>query len=950
MKSFFAFILTAILTAALQAAPYKDAELSALQKAYIEGALPDKAYAKPEKTRKILVFSRTTSFRHRAGIPALKYALTRMGDKTGAWQTIVSDDLANFEPDKLKEFDCVVMNNTTGAPFAEELSEVAKMTPEQKAPIVARDKRLRGNLVDYVKNGGGLVVVHGGADAYSDKLGELAGPDYVQMVGAVFHSHPWCADNEPETFIVEDMDSPLTKGIWPHGEFIHQEEVYMFGSQYDRKNLRVLTGMDVGRSPITVERMKNSYIRPDGDIPVSWIKTFGNGRVFYGSLGHRRESYYSLEVLEHYLRGVQYACGDIKDVDVSSLPFVPRTKKTPAPMTVSRIYRTPLLFTRPSVKQIEALRQTPYGEMTEALNRLFFATGAYNADPLFCKEMAAFAVDELAAKQGTDRYRVLLADILENVGLQDKVAQAETVFNAEPDSPSATVLQNAIAHSTAKGIPFGFKMDDSPTVPETAPTDERALFNLIGVLQDNPSLEIPSYLKLEDLKGPCRVRMIYALAERGENLDKVLALEPADAAEALAIAWAATKGGNASSVAKVAQFAKRLKRQEQSVLASYIQKIPCDNRAQVMVEALLQAEGPQLNVLVEALSGIDAQAALAQIYQGLYSPEISIRRATIRILAGMLDKPAFLKLAEALAAEQDVSLRAQMLGVMSKIAALEFDKEMLEAVIGLYEGASLKDRVYLLRFAPILSNDRAFQWCRQALETPDLRAAAIAQFGKWKNAQALALLLELARSTQSPDERALLLEAAVDYCQKGNITQEALSAVFQYGSPELKQRMADAAAEVADMEWAQLLDDAGYPAQAERMRQAVKQLHLTAKASHNPGVASAMLDGKIDTRWTSRTPAAPDMWIQFDMGAVRIVREIALSIAGAPTDTPEGVVVLAGREENALTPVDCRYKIEDNTVRLVFISPVTARFVRILSLSGAVKAGQWWSVFEASVK
>jgi uncharacterized protein len=60
----------------------------------IAQALPEKAYAKPEKPRKLLVFSKTNGFRH-ASIATGKLALTEMGRKTGAFETTLSEDLAN---------------------------------------------------------------------------------------------------------------------------------------------------------------------------------------------------------------------------------------------------------------------------------------------------------------------------------------------------------------------------------------------------------------------------------------------------------------------------------------------------------------------------------------------------------------------------------------------------------------------------------------------------------------------------------------------------------------------------------------------------------------------------------------------------------------------------------------------------------------------------------------
>ena len=75
-------------------------------------ALPDKPYAKPEKPRKLLVFSKTNGFRH-ASIATGKLALTEMGRKTGAFETVITEELDEFEADKLKKYDAVCFLSTT---------------------------------------------------------------------------------------------------------------------------------------------------------------------------------------------------------------------------------------------------------------------------------------------------------------------------------------------------------------------------------------------------------------------------------------------------------------------------------------------------------------------------------------------------------------------------------------------------------------------------------------------------------------------------------------------------------------------------------------------------------------------------------------------------------------------------------------------------------------------
>ena len=133
-------------------------------------AMPDKAPATPAKPRKLLVFShrRGTSGYHHDSIPVAVKALQLMGEKTGAFEVVASDDLSAFEADNLKQFDAVMMNNTTGEIFGQ--------------PKQAKGQALLKNLIDFVAGGKGICGIHSATD--------WAGyDDYGKMMGAQFKEH-----------------------------------------------------------------------------------------------------------------------------------------------------------------------------------------------------------------------------------------------------------------------------------------------------------------------------------------------------------------------------------------------------------------------------------------------------------------------------------------------------------------------------------------------------------------------------------------------------------------------------------------------------------------------------------------------------------------------------------------------------------------------------------------
>ena len=107
----------------------------------ISAALPEKAYAKPKKARTLLVFSKTNGFRH-ASIATGKIAFTEMGKKSGAFETVISDDLANFEADALKKFDAVCFLDADNWLAPDHIETMLAEHRASKAPIVGCKRHL----------------------------------------------------------------------------------------------------------------------------------------------------------------------------------------------------------------------------------------------------------------------------------------------------------------------------------------------------------------------------------------------------------------------------------------------------------------------------------------------------------------------------------------------------------------------------------------------------------------------------------------------------------------------------------------------------------------------------------------------------------------------------------------------------------------------------------------
>jgi type 1 glutamine amidotransferase len=263
-----------------------------------DAAVPTEAPAKPAKARKLLVYMETTYDPHPLAEGGL--AIKKMGEKTGAYEVTLTDDLKIFTPETLAQFDGIFMNNTVGD---------HPRTPEGKQA-----------LLDYIKAGHGFMGTHSTTDS------NHAWDEYFNMLGGEFWGHPFREISVKN----EDPKNPVNAAFDSKG-FAIDDEIYVmrvpnFDSNknrgpefcYSRDKLHVLLSIDNDNSRLGKPDPSKAPYRKDADYAVSWVKTYGNGRVFYCSLGHDRMDWANPMLLKHYLAGIQYALGDLKADDTPS--------------------------------------------------------------------------------------------------------------------------------------------------------------------------------------------------------------------------------------------------------------------------------------------------------------------------------------------------------------------------------------------------------------------------------------------------------------------------------------------------------------------------------------------------------------------------------------------------------------------------------------------------------
>src|SRR5262249_5554137 len=150
--------------------------------------------------------------------------------RTGAWETVFSNDVADFKYDTLKQFDAVFLNNTVGMFF--------------------EDVEVRAALLRYLREGGGLAAYHGASHMSMDwpDFGEVLGVRQensrteIEEAKGIDPNDPLRAwqppsSNEVLTVKLDDPDSPLN-APFAGKEFVHNDELYrFFEAPYSREKL-----------------------------------------------------------------------------------------------------------------------------------------------------------------------------------------------------------------------------------------------------------------------------------------------------------------------------------------------------------------------------------------------------------------------------------------------------------------------------------------------------------------------------------------------------------------------------------------------------------------------------------------------------------------------------------------------------------------------------------------
>jgi len=306
--------LVSILCPLLQAQNLPEIQLDQAWKDKVAAVAPAKPQAAPKKERQVLVFSLATGFKHWC-IPHSEAVVQILGKQSGAYSCVASTDIEDFRAERLKQFDAIVLNNSCPDQEKRDIFHDViirnldgKGEKYQAMPMAEREKlvkELYQSLVNYVAEGGGLVLLHGGIASFAKS------EEFSAIAGGSFAWHP---HQQQVTLTPCCPDHPVTK---PFGgkPFVHIDEPYILGNAYDKLNFNPL--LEMQREGIKGIKGKKKQEFESQVRYVAWIKPYKKGRVFFSAPSHNAQSFERPELLGFLLNGMQYALGDLECDDTS---------------------------------------------------------------------------------------------------------------------------------------------------------------------------------------------------------------------------------------------------------------------------------------------------------------------------------------------------------------------------------------------------------------------------------------------------------------------------------------------------------------------------------------------------------------------------------------------------------------------------------------------------------
>lgn len=266
------------------------------------------------RRQRLLYFTRTVGYEHSAvhrdgqTLSHSEQRLVELGQRAG-FDVDCSKDGSTFDED-LDRYDAFVFYT---------LGDLTRTQEHMAPPMTPRGKQ---RLLEAIAAGTGFCGFHSATDTF---YGDGIDP-YIEMMGAEFCGH---GHEQEAALLLKSSAFPGLEGL--DGRLSFFEEWYAFKKM--THDMHVILALETASMKGTV------YQRPP--MPATWARNYGQGRVFYTSLGHREEVWNDPRFQQIALAGLAWC---LKNVDADVTPNFDRATPggdyyrwvPPEPGTVSR--------------------------------------------------------------------------------------------------------------------------------------------------------------------------------------------------------------------------------------------------------------------------------------------------------------------------------------------------------------------------------------------------------------------------------------------------------------------------------------------------------------------------------------------------------------------------------------------------------------------------------------
>jgi len=229
--------------------------------------------------------------------------IERLGYETGMWDTFIRTD-SNIIATAPKKTDG---SAASGGPSLSNVDAIFFMG-HREVPL---DDKQKAELLSFVRDDGkGFVAAHVGLTALE------SWPEFGELIGARFDGHPIVGAG---SVINEDPSFPATRHFPARFDF--NDEFYQ-PKDYSRDKIHVLLRLDLSNVAANP-----GLHRPDHDYPLAWAKTYGKGRVFYGSFAHASSTWDLRDVQQMYFEAIKWSLG-LTDAELKPHPMTAPTTET----------------------------------------------------------------------------------------------------------------------------------------------------------------------------------------------------------------------------------------------------------------------------------------------------------------------------------------------------------------------------------------------------------------------------------------------------------------------------------------------------------------------------------------------------------------------------------------------------------------------------------------------